>query len=87
MCCSIWLLKMNATAGAASSARISSPSVERKAGAFSGPGATLMMNSIRRLVPMSRLALPQNTGMTARRDTPIFRPERMSSCVSVPFSK
>lgn len=56
-------------------------------GAFSGPGATLMMNSIRRLVPMSRLALPQNTGMTARRDTPIFRPERMSSCVSVPFSK
>ena len=38
MCCSIWLLKMNATAGAASSARISSPSVERKAGGFQRAG-------------------------------------------------
>ena len=79
--------KTNATAGAVSSAVISSPSVERKAGAFCGPGATLMMNSIRRLVPMSRLPLVQKMGITSRFERPIFRPERMSSCVSVPLSK
>ena len=78
---------MNAAAGAVSSAAISSPSVERNAGAFSGPGATLMMNSMRRLVPMSYLPLVQNTGITSRFETPIFSPARMSSCVRVPLSK
>ena len=46
-----------------------------------------MMNSMRRLVPMSYLPLVQNTGITSRFETPIFSPARMSSCVRVPLSK
>ena len=78
---------MNSAVGASASGCSSSPSVVRNAGAFNGPGATFMMNSIRRLVPMSRLPLVQKIGITSRFDTPSFRPERMSSCVSAPFSK
>ena len=87
MCCSSWLLNTNATAGCVSSAGNSSPSVVRKLGALSGPGATLMMNSMSRLVPMSRLPLVQKMGSTSRFARPIFSPLRMSSCVRVPFSK
>lgn len=87
ICCSNWLLNTNATAGCVSSAGNSSPSVVRKLGALSGPGATLMMNSIKRLVPMSRLPLQQKMGITSRLATPSFSPARISSCVSVPFSK
>ena len=47
----------------------------------------LMMNSIKRLVPMSRLPLAQKIGITSRLATPSFKPERISSCVRAPFSK
>ena len=46
-----------------------------------------LMNSIRRFVPISFLPLAQNTGIALRFATPIFKPERISSCVSEPFSK
>ena len=44
------------------SGSISSPSTVRKLGALSGPGATLMINSIRRFAPISRLPEAQKTG-------------------------
>lgn len=44
-----------------------------------GPGATLMMNSIKRFVPMSRLPLAQKIGIISRFATPSFKPERISS--------
>ena len=86
-CGSTALLKTNSEVGAELSAAISRPSVVLKAGALIGPGATLMMNSISRLAPMSRLPEAQNTGIRSRLASPSFRPERSSSCVSTPLSK
>ena len=81
------VLKTKIDTGPPASACTSPPPMSRKFGALSGPGATLIINSMSRFTPMSRRPERQKTGTKSRLASPSLIPDRISSCVSVPFSK
>ena len=81
------LLKTKSIVGPAGSAGMSFPSVSVMGGRWSGFGATLMMNSMMRFVPMSLFAEAQKMGIQSRLAIPMPSPLRISSGSRSPFSK
>ena len=87
ICCSILVLKTNRFVDPEALQGTSFPLVSLGAGKLSGELKTLVMNSIKRLTPISFLAEIQNTGNIPLVFKPAEIPERISSSVSPSFSK
>ena len=87
ICGSTEVLNTNRLTGPSGSAATSSPFVLTGLGISLTNGTTLPRNSIIRRTPISFNALTQNTGRMLRSANPLRIPSRISSSVSMPWSK
>ena len=78
---------MKSEVGALASQGIRLPLSSLSIGLSAGEGPTFMMNSMSRFTPMFLSPERQNTGYTPWVAMPLARPARISSSVSIPFSK